>query len=243
MIGIGIGPTFGSRARAFNPIAAGALAGWWDFSDVATLFQLSDGTTAVTADGNPIGYAADKSGNARHVVQATSGARPTYKVGIRNGRSISRHNVSHFLKAAPWALNQPTTVFTVAVFSDLSAGALNRPIFDGDNYPNAILDLVSGPQYRIFSGGSQQGGTADTNWHCFTARFNGASSFLRVDGSVAITTSNTGTTNPAGFTIGARGNGAGGLIGDIGEVLVYAEAISSDAIAAVEAYLAAKWGF
>lgn len=48
---------------------------WLDPSDLSTLRQNSDGTTAV-AIGDPVGFVADKSGNGNNAVQATSGARP-----------------------------------------------------------------------------------------------------------------------------------------------------------------------
>ena len=53
---------------------------WIDPSDISTLFTDSGGTTAVTAAEDPIGRAADKSGNSRHATQSTSGYRPLYKV-------------------------------------------------------------------------------------------------------------------------------------------------------------------
>ena len=47
--------------------------------DIDTLFQLSGGTTPVTAATDPVGYFGDKSGNGNHAVQATAAARPTYQ--------------------------------------------------------------------------------------------------------------------------------------------------------------------
>lgn len=57
----------------------GTNGAWWDPSDITTLFQDSAGTTAVTADGDPVGLVKDKSGNGRDLT-ASSTARPTYKV-------------------------------------------------------------------------------------------------------------------------------------------------------------------
>ena len=47
--------------------------------DIDTLFQVSDGTTAVTVATDPIGYVGDKSGRGNHATQATDAARPTYQ--------------------------------------------------------------------------------------------------------------------------------------------------------------------
>ena len=49
--------------------------------DIDTLFQLSGGTTPVTASGQPVGKMLDKSGNGDHATQATAAARPTYQTG------------------------------------------------------------------------------------------------------------------------------------------------------------------
>jgi len=48
--------------------------------DLSTLFQDVAGTMPVTADGDPVGLAVDKSGNAVDAVQSVSAARPQYKI-------------------------------------------------------------------------------------------------------------------------------------------------------------------
>lgn len=62
----------------FSPLIAEPFI-WYDPSDLATLFQVSDGTVAVAADNDPAGYTADKSGSGYHWVQSTAGSRPLYK--------------------------------------------------------------------------------------------------------------------------------------------------------------------
>lgn len=84
MIGIGATlfkvPTMHGGA-AFSPkslFANGEEGAWYDPSDLSSMFQNSDGTTAV-AVGDPVGYIADKSGNGNHAIQATSTKRPTLR--------------------------------------------------------------------------------------------------------------------------------------------------------------------
>ncbi len=43
------------------------------------LYQDSPGTTPVTADGEPVGYMQDLSGNAFHATQAAASGKPTYR--------------------------------------------------------------------------------------------------------------------------------------------------------------------
>lgn len=62
--------------------AAGSIpnvAAWYDPSDLTTLFQDDAATTPVTAAGQSVAVMRDKSGNNRHMTQATPGARPTYQ--------------------------------------------------------------------------------------------------------------------------------------------------------------------
>lgn len=64
---------------AFSPrqlFANGEQGGWWDPSDLSTMFQDSAGTTPVTAVGQPVGLIRDKSGKGNHLLQATAASRP-----------------------------------------------------------------------------------------------------------------------------------------------------------------------
>ncbi len=70
-------------ARIFKPedlFFLGEKGAYYSPSDLSTLFQDAAGTTAVTADGDPVGLAVDKSGNAVDAVQSVSASRPVYNV-------------------------------------------------------------------------------------------------------------------------------------------------------------------
>lgn len=70
----------GTQDEVFTP-ASVTLKGWWDPSDISTLWKNTAGTDPVTADGDLVARMDDKSGNGRNWTQATSTNRPTYKVG------------------------------------------------------------------------------------------------------------------------------------------------------------------
>ncbi|TPJ56613.1 hypothetical protein, partial [Mesorhizobium sp. B2-6-7] len=87
-LGLGLGLTrqfkaSGGAPPAFDPTSLFGVSddgGWYDVSDLATLKQDSGGTGAVSADGDPVGFIGDKSGKGRHLLQTTSGARPTLRI-------------------------------------------------------------------------------------------------------------------------------------------------------------------
>lgn len=72
----------GSGIAPFTPsllFSSGEQGAWYDPSDISTLFQDAAGATPVTADGDPVGYMGDKSGNGNHMTQSISASRPIYK--------------------------------------------------------------------------------------------------------------------------------------------------------------------
>jgi len=67
---------------SFEPaslFANGEAGGWYDPSDLSTLWQDTAGTTAVTASNQSVARIDDKSGNGRHLTQGTTTSRPTYQ--------------------------------------------------------------------------------------------------------------------------------------------------------------------
>lgn len=68
-------------APAFSPLSlfeAGEFGWYFDPSSPDNMFQLSTGSTAVTAYTQPIGYLTDLSGNGQHFTQATDANRPLW---------------------------------------------------------------------------------------------------------------------------------------------------------------------
>lgn len=72
----------GLSSGRFNPatiFSAGGAGVYYDCSSLANMKQLSNGTTAVTTAGDPVGYLQDLSGGGFNAVQATAGFRPLYQ--------------------------------------------------------------------------------------------------------------------------------------------------------------------
>src|SRR5690242_121198 len=70
--------------RQFSPTIVPGLVGWYKAD--GTLWQDSARTTPVVANSDPVGAWDDASGNNNHLLQATAGKRPLYKVNILGGK-------------------------------------------------------------------------------------------------------------------------------------------------------------
>lgn len=71
-------PTLASTYRTLRPTDIDGVAGWYDPSDITTLFQDAAMTIPVTADGQAVGAIADKSGAGQHLKQSIASTRPIY---------------------------------------------------------------------------------------------------------------------------------------------------------------------
>ena len=73
----------------FSPASVTGLQAWYDASDASTLYDATSGGSLVSADG-AVARWQDKSGNARHITQATSGYRPLRKTAVQGGLDVMR---------------------------------------------------------------------------------------------------------------------------------------------------------
>lgn len=70
-------PSLAAQVQALFAVA-GREGFMYDYMDKSKLFQLSNGTTAVVNNSDPIGYVTDLSGKGHHGTQATAGSRPLW---------------------------------------------------------------------------------------------------------------------------------------------------------------------
>jgi hypothetical protein len=82
-----VGAVAANPAGAFTPaslFSGGVKGGYWDPSDINTLWKDTAGTTPVTADGDLVARIDDKSGNGNHLTEIVDW-RPVYKTsgGLR----------------------------------------------------------------------------------------------------------------------------------------------------------------
>jgi hypothetical protein len=124
------------------------------------MFQNSNGTTAVTVDGDPVGYIADKSGNGNHWIQATASARPLYKTsggkswlltdGVDDGLAVAGATFSNSMTAILGLQTSDTAFVTMWSPGDPSGHFMGVAQAGGSG---GQPDASSGtPSYRVNNG-------------------------------------------------------------------------------------------
>lgn len=199
--------------------AAGERGGWYDPSDLSSMFQDTAGTTPVTATGQTVALLKDKSGNGNDLTQATSAARPTlqqdgngnYYLAFAGAQFLSRANTNAMYLGTKSMMGVVGAKYTTgagsqAIFARSLAGANTGRYWLARTSTPTLTPGYEGPA------GVVQPGIADTNT---TLRMLshildriGGSITLRVAGAVAASatfTPDTGTneTNARRFILGA----------------------------------------
>lgn len=225
------------RAQILNGIA-GTLVFDADFSKVAKLATTftESSVNAATVTINTTGDLGARICGARDLVNLTGANQPTLSGGgaLFNGSS-------QYLKCAGFSLGQPATVYFCG---QQKTWVSTRVLFDGGAITTGqAIQTTSTPQLNISAGSSVAANTglAVTTNGVFTAIFNGASSFDRVNKIAAVSGSaGAGTMN--GFTLGATASAT--LWANIIalEVLIFSYAHDQATQNRVITYLGNKWG-
>ena len=159
-VGKPLGIPGGGGAAAFLPTDISGLLVWFDFSDISTLFQDSLKTTPVTADGDEIGAAEDKSGNGRDALQPTATKLPLFKTAIQNGLSIARFDgTNDFLVTSSYAVLQPSTRIVIVKINTAADHVINSVT------GNKSLNTNGGNVIVIFAGVTVTGPANDAAFH------------------------------------------------------------------------------
>ena len=230
-------PAQRAQAAEWTPASLGSSLGLWlDASDA----------TSITSSGGLVSQWNDKSGNARHAVQASASSRPTH-----NGAAISISDYSRFMTGAMAPGSFPTSMQVTVVFT-ASGGGRNgyqsHPFTrTTNNYPtpydgyNDTL-LVGGPtgSYAGF------GGYADMRSLTTRTVLSTSMSATKVEQYLNGTLRKTDTGSypyqdvPSIFYVGTRADRYTHFTGEINEIVVTNQLSTSDRVS-LESYLGAKW--
>lgn len=165
----------------------------------------------------------DQSGNSRNATQATAANQPyiiwggvVTRQGTNNMPSIRYNGGSEQLTAGSFTLGQPSTHFLLGK----SDGTNNRHFVDGQGGARQLIG-VSGGNLILFAGSVLNHAAISTNYNIHSALFNSTSSTIAVNAG-STTTGNAGTSSMnLGIVIGTGAGSGNGLIGYIGEYIVY----------------------
>lgn len=219
------------------------LTAWYDFSNAA---YLTLSATAIT-------QALDRSGNGNNTaVQGTGTARPTFTAAQLNGLPCAVFDGGDILMmpSALYALpNGANTAFIVAK-RDTEAAVSQVLISIGIANPANYNLFMPGTAGRIefrsnaaAAGNVISTGNTNTNYQLIQTRRSGTTQALAVNGGTAQTNTNgTDYASSSAASIGATIGGTGFLTGGYAEILIYNRSLEAAEIAAVNRYLASKWG-
>ena len=235
--------------------SSGEEGAWYDPSDLSTLFQNSDGTTAV-AVGDSVGYIADKSGNGNHAIQATATKRPTLQqdgslyyldFGGDDGLATSAIDFTGGDQLTVCA-GLTRDDLTTSVVAELSASVTGNT----GAFRLAAISTASGQfRYQSRGDGSAQQANASpfgTGKNVLTGVSDISSQVctVRVDGTVEGTdTDSQGAGNYGNhpLNIGARDNGSSLFLdGRIYGFVIRSVLSTGDDLSNLESYIAGKTG-
>lgn len=215
---------------------ASILAGYvsrWDASDAAS----------ITSSSNAVSQWTDSSGNAIHFTQATGANQPLTATDTIGGLNAIKFDgsTSYMETASVNPLNQPATLFIVV--KTLRAASAQESIFmPNSDQPGRIYRTAAG-NFATYAGTVLDSTIASgtTNAHVVSVVCSGASSKIAVDGTTTTGNEGTGNGSPAKWRVGGNANGGEFVQADVGEIVVYATALSDSDRQSVEAFLKAKW--
>ena len=240
MISLDIGLWRG-QAAGFSPLSL-SPALWLDASDASTLFQ-SNGGAAAAADGDPVGYWLDKSGNGRHLTQTSGINKPLLKLSVKNSRNgVQFNGTSAFLNMTSYTHGTSVTCFRV--FQRTSSSSRSFTMTD-----NLALDGSIWWEYNskilVFNASKTCTSTnTDTRTGYFLARSTYTTTSdmaLWVNGSsVAGGISGTASSVLA-WTLFGKASSVYNT-GNVCEDIVIPSVLSTDNINLMESYLNSKWG-
>lgn len=235
----------------FSPASlfAGGYAGaFYDASDIASLYQDSAGTTAVTAAGQPVGRISDKSGNGLHAIQSTAGARPAWSADASGRMSLSFDGVDDMLQNA--TVNITAYPLTVAIAVRFPAPAASASIVSLASSGSAdwrTIKALNGSNnveiYERASGRSRAALVPADSGHVIIAEWTASDVFSEIDGeALAVNTTDYATFGSGvRIALGQDRAGVGNLYsGRIHAAVVINKSLSTEEKAKLRQFLGAK---
>jgi len=243
-LGLGLGLLYrpmaaGAPAPLFAPTNISNLKLWLDASDTASLTQV----------GGAVSQWSDKSGNGNHATQGTGVRQPmtgTRTINGLNGLDFDGSN-DQMVNSAGLIGGMSNTPLTLFIVHKQDTSSTSQVIFEGNvsSSPRLYVNLTS--TAMVVRGGSganlSTARTANTNTHISGFIRSGTNVQALYDGPRNNNTTSgadqTYTSCPIGYESVAGNQYFDGIMG---EIIVYASALSNSDVNLVGNYLATKWG-
>ncbi len=240
------------NATTFNPTTISSLRGWYDFSDATTLWTDTVLTTPVASDNDVIGSVSDKSGGSRSLTRGGgAGTEPHYKTAQQNALSVARFDGGDWLlSGTTYAADTKQTVIACVRFPTAAA---DYAFWTRTNATNNRFQAYHGLDGNIYGKIGTGSSTYLETWSGATSAIvislivNNSGAVSKLYGNGVLRDSSSGTPSiglGTQIAIGSAGLNALslGLVGDVFEVLVFNDELSSTDRSASEVYLMTKWG-
>lgn len=226
----------------FNPATYGTVLVWLKADSLSL------------SDGDPVSTWSDSSGNGNDATSSST-ARPTYKTNILNGLPILRFDGSNdYIQGSSVISSTTLTAFVVGSHNVGSAGfprlvSFGKPgtnDYDSPSRAIAFYSINNGTVYAYRDSLTRSYGSfGNGTYHQATCVYDGTNNTVYVDGpSAAGAIASSGTFDITIYSIGANTVPASSdfLDGDIAEVIIYSDALSTGNRQSVEDYLGTKYG-
>lgn len=208
------------------------------------------------ADGDPVQYWLDQSGNEYHLEQASLASRPVFASGVRNGLPVVRFDgVEDSLRCTSFPsidLSDCTVLIVCAQRAQTTDGGIWVIGASGSGQPydstSGIYAAVGGSTSHFVAGANTSGpaiaGTGSTPWAVWSHRTYGGAVTAGKNGLVASSASTSVGSGLTGLLLGAYwNNGPTSFVDlDVAELIVFPRALSDGAIGMIAAGLRAKYG-
>ncbi len=214
---------------------------WLDASDSTTLFQLSDGTVPATTNADPVGYWGDKSGNDRHVVQATLGDRPTLRTAVQNSLNVLRFDGSSDVLSHATTFDQQAW-YVVAKYSATTFGGFHGLLTSMGQVATSLVFIGNGGTVNWFTADGAMINATGYKDGTFYSPSLGALSFpgpMNAFANMSMTQAAVRTQN---LQVGRDRDLSRFWNGDVCEALVFPAALSVGGDALIRGYLQSRWG-
>jgi len=235
----------------------------WTPADIDTALWLdaADAST-ITESGGVVSQWDDKSGNGRHVTQATAANQPTFAANAVNGKSAIDFDGNDLLDNTNAALQRNlsgSTIFSVSkldvnsaggkcIFQTVTSGGSTRSIFDYNG--GTVTGFSAAGRRTVTNSFQRQGISAYSGAVALnSAVFDYAAATLSLieNGTITVNAAafqDAGATDndAGGISVGALSNNTANWDGYICELLFVDSAVSTDTRQLIEGYLAHKWG-